>query len=343
MSLPTTTASTTPPLLEVDELIKVYTVRRGLMRREPMTAVAGISFQVQPGETLALVGESGCGKSTTGKCILRLIDPDGGSIRFRGEPTHALPPAEFRRYRKHIQMVFQNPLTSFNPTMSIERALMEPLALREDLSEARRREEVYHLLEMVKLDKDFVTRYPRQMSGGQLQRVGIARALASQPQLVFLDEPTSALDMSVRGQVVNLLLDLQAEQHLSYVLVTHDLRLVQTMANRVLVMYLGEVVEEGKTEDIFAKPLHPYTQGLLAATLIGQKKRAKNSRTVRLRGEVPSVLPGFVGCKLYNRCPFAQERCLEPQELREILPGRRVRCWQALNLPTVSEGGETNG
>lgn len=317
-------------LLEVEGLVKTYSVRQGLLRRGWLTAVSGVSFHVQRGETLALVGESGCGKSTIGKCILRLINPDQGRIRFQGQAIQQLSPAQFRPYRKHMQMVFQDPLGSFNPMMKISRTLLDPLRLRDDLTESQRRAEVIRLLEHVRLDKKFANLYPRQMSGGQLQRVGIARALASRPELVFLDEPTSALDMSIRGQIVNLLLDLQQEDNLSYVLVTHDLRLVRSMANRVLVMYLGQVVEEGRVENIFTQPLHPYTRGLLAATLVGQNRAHRRRDTIQLKGEVLATAPDYQGCRLYARCPLAQARCAsEPQDLRELAPGHWVRCWQA--------------
>lgn len=318
-------------LLEVKELIKTYPVRRGLFRRDILLAVADVSFQVSRGETLALVGESGCGKSTIGRCLLRLVNPDGGTIRFQGQEVQHLSPGQFRPYRRRLQMVFQDPLGSFNPMMRIGRALLEPLRLRPELSESERRVEVIKLLDHVKLESRFANLYPRQMSGGQLQRVGIARAIASQPDLVFLDEPTSALDMSIRGQIVNLLLDLQQEQYLSYVLVTHDLRLVRSMANRVLVMYLGQIVEEGQVENLFNQPLHPYTRGLLAATLVGQRR--KQQAAMQLKGEVLALAADYVGCRLYSRCPFAQPRCAEePQELRELAPGHRVRCWRAEDI-----------
>jgi oligopeptide/dipeptide ABC transporter ATP-binding protein len=343
-----TTTISKPPgdssLLEVDGLVKTYTVRRGLLRRHQLTAVSGVSFHVKRGENLALVGESGCGKTTVGKCILRLIDPDEGAIRFQDQEIQGLSRAEFRSYRKHIQMVFQDPLSSFNPMMPIGRAILEPLRLRENLHEAERKAEVLRLLEQVGLNKDFAQLRPGQMSGGQLQRAGIARAIAPQPELVFLDEPTSALDMSIRGQIVNLLLNLQAERNLSYVLVTHDLRLVRDIADRVIVMYLGEIVEEGTCEEIFRRPLHPYTQGLLAATLLGREER--HTRRVELRGE--AVAPEYKGCKLYSRCPFARDRCaVEPQQLQEVAPGRQVRCWRALDIQAelagVARGGVTDG
>jgi oligopeptide/dipeptide ABC transporter ATP-binding protein len=331
-------------LLEVEGLVKTYHVRHGLFKRGTLAAVSNVSFRVKRGETLALVGESGCGKSTIGRCILRLTPTDGGTIRFQGREVQHLSPGQFRPYRKLVQMVFQDPLGSFNPMMKISRALLEPLRLRGDLSEAERRAEVLKLLEHVKLESRFADLYPRQMSGGQLQRVGIARAIASQPELVFLDEPTSALDMSIRGQIVNLLLDLQQEKNLSYVLVTHDLRLVRSMANRVMMMYLGEVVEEGQVEELFTQPLHPYTRGLLAATLVGQKRAHRRRDTIQLKGEVLALSPGYVGCRLYSRCPLAQSRCAEePQVLREIAPGRHVRCWRAEEIRSELTSEVKNG
>lgn len=333
-------------LLQVDGLVKTYPVRRGLFRRDRFTAVSDVSFHVEPGETVALVGESGCGKSTVGKCILRLIDADDGTISFRGEQIQHLPNDDFRPYRKHIQMVFQDPLNSFNPIMPVGQAIVEPLRLRDDLSNGERREVVLHLLEQVGLNPDFAGLRPQQMSGGQLQRVGIARAIAPRPELIFLDEPTSALDMSIRGQIVNLLLALQAEHNLSYVLVTHDLRLVRDMADRVVVMYLGEIVEEGSAGDILDRPLHPYTQGLLAATMLGRDRQQRREQRARLRGEAAdSSMREFAGCKLYRRCPFAQDRCAEePQTLREVMPGRRARCWRTREIQAeLANVRETDG
>ena len=325
--------SDTPPILEVTGLGKTYSIRRGLMRRESFAAVSDVSFRLRHGEVLALVGESGCGKTTIGKSILRLIDADQGSIRFDGKEISHLSQREFRKYRHYLQMVFQDPLSSFNPMISISRAIMEPLMLREDMSLAERRAEVDLLLEKVELDPSFAKLYPRQLSGGQLQRVGIARAIALQPRLIFLDEPTSALDMSVRGQIVNLLLDLQVKHGLCYILVTHDLRLVRKMADRVMVMYNGEVVEEGICDEMFLRPLHPYTKGLLAATKVGGGLGDRSHHNLYIQGETEIDTGHYIGCKLYGRCLSAQERCAkEPQVLREILPARKVRCCRALDL-----------
>ena len=321
-------------LLEVSNLAKSYTVSKGLMRKGSLQAVDNVSFQVSEKETLALVGESGCGKTTIGKCILKLVKFESGTIVFEGQEIQDLATKEFRSYRKNIQMVFQDPLGSFNPMMKVNRALIEPLRLLGEMQESEYYQEVERLLGEVQLDASFGNAKPKQMSGGQLQRVGIARAIASQPKLVFLDEPTSALDMSIRGQIVNLLIDLQQQKRLSYVLVTHDLRLVHAMADRVLVMYLGEIVEEGLTEDVLNKPLHPYTIGLLSAAMLGTDSRIKHTDSkVHLDGEITSTPIEGRGCRLYERCPFSVDRCAnELQEMMPVLPGRRVRCWRALDI-----------
>lgn len=332
-----TNKSNTDYLLEVSNLSKTYTVSRGLLRKENLQAVDRVSFNVSEKETLALVGESGCGKTTIGKCILRLVDFESGTIVFEGREIQDLGTKEFRSHRKNIQMVFQDPLGSFNPMMKVSRALVEPIKLRTDIQETEYPLEVERLLNEVQLDASFGNSKPKQMSGGQLQRVGIARAIASQPKLIFLDEPTSALDMSIRGQIVNLLIDLQQQKRLSYVLVTHDLRLVHAMADRVLVMYLGEIVEEGLARDVLSKPLHPYTIGLLSAAMLGTNRRPKNtSSIVHLDGEVTSTSINTSGCRLHTRCPFAVERCAtEVQHIETVLPGRQVRCWRAREIQSA--------
>jgi oligopeptide/dipeptide ABC transporter ATP-binding protein len=228
-------------------------------------------------------------------------------------------------------MVFQNPLASFNPMMTIGATLTDAMRLRSDLTQKAKRLEAKQLLGRVGLETDFTHRFPSEMSGGQLQRVGIARALAPNPQVIFLDEPTSALDMSVRGQILNLLLDLQREEGLAYLLVAHDVRVVRAIAHYVLVMYLGQVVEEGPAEEILTHPLHPYTRGLLAATLVGLRDQVQERRRLRVSGEVLQLPPGYVGCKLYRRCPLAQDRCQEePQALQQAASNHAVRCWRAL-------------
>jgi oligopeptide/dipeptide ABC transporter ATP-binding protein len=316
-------------ILEVVELTKEYSLGGGLFRNETLCAVDRVSFTLKSDQTLALVGESGSGKSTVGRCLLHLTLATRGIVRLRGREIQNLSEREFRSVRKRIQMVFQNPLGSFNPRMKIGEALREPLALRDDLEEVHYHDEVVELLEQVGLSERFVDRYPSQMSGGQLQRVGVARALAPQPDLIFLDEPTSALDMSIRGQIVNLLLDQQAKFDLSYILVTHDLRVVRFMADEVAVMYLGQFVEVASKSEIFRRPLHPYTRGLFAAVLLGEDERRERRRLFQLRGEVLRLEPDYQGCRLIRRCPFARDKCKNEQRLREVGPQHWVRCWRA--------------
>ncbi len=335
------------PLLEARDLTKRFRVRQSWTRRVTVTAVDGLSFRVKSGHTIALVGESGCGKTTVGKLVLGLMDPDQGEVYFRGQTLEewaARAPSEFRRA---VQMVFQNPLTSFNPMLSIGATLVDAMLLRSDLDSSARRSEADRLLERVGLAKDYGDRFPSEMSGGQLQRVGVARALAPNPRMIFLDEPTSALDMSVRGQIINLLLDLQAEYGLAYILVSHDLRVVRAMAHDVHVMYLGQVVEEGPAVQVLTHPRHPYTQGLLAATSLGHLDGAEPKNAPRVRGEVLQLSPDYIGCKLTRRCPFEMETCRrEPQALQTVGPGHRVRCWRALDdaktfhLPAPGEQGK---
>ncbi len=317
-----------PALLALEGLVKRFRVRQSWTRRTTVVALDGLSFAVQPGQTVALVGESGCGKSTAGKLLLGLMEADEGSIRFEGRPLPEILTQTPALYRRAVQIVFQNPLASFNPMLTIGASLLDGMRLRDDLSAAQRRAEAVRLLEVVGLNADFLERYPSEMSGGQLQRVSIARALASNPRVLFLDEPTSALDMSIRGQIVNLLVDLQARFGLAYVLVSHDLTVVRAMAHYVLVMYLGQVVEEGPVDAVLQAPRHPYTQGLLTATLLGREPSRESRATVRVRGEVLQLPPDYQGCKLTRRCPFETERCrAEPQPLAPIAPDHRVRCW----------------
>ncbi len=320
-------------LLEALHLVKRFHVRQSWTRRVVVSAVEGVSFRAKAGRTVALVGESGCGKTTVGKLLLGVLEPNGGVVRFQGQDFSRFGPQEMLEYRRAVQMVFQNPLASFNPMMSIGGTLTDAMRLRRDLDHRARQMEAVRLLQRVGLEADFAERYPSEMSGGQLQRVGVARALASNPQVVFLDEPTSALDMSVRGRIINLLLDLQAEDGLAYILVAHDLRVVRAMAHYMLVMYLGQVVEEGPVDEVLTHPLHPYTQGLLAATLVGILDRVEERRRVRVSGEVLQLPPGYQGCKLYRRCPFVQSRCQEEaQTLEKVAPDHAVRCWQALDI-----------
>ncbi len=317
------------PILNLQGIAKRFHVRQSWTRRASVTAVDGVTFQISRGRTVALVGESGCGKSTVGKILLGLLEPDAGEILFSGRPLASVMRETPEQFRRAVQMVFQNPLTSFNPMLSIGDTLVDAMRLRRDLSQAARRAEAVRLLEVVGLDSDYVRRYPPDMSGGQLQRVSVARALATAPSVIFLDEPTSALDMSVRGQIVNLLLDLQTKLDLAYVLVSHDLDVVRALAHYVLVMYLGQVVEEGPVDVVLSRPLHPYTQGLLNATLLGRAAREQGQPVVRVRGEVLQLPPDYSGCKLTRRCPFELERCRQESQILSLAAAdHRVRCWR---------------
>ena len=323
--------STAVALIEARDLTKRFLVRQSMTRHVVVTAVTRLSFRAESGRTIALVGESGCGKSTVGKLLLGLMKPDEGTVLYRGQRLDQWASNGQTEYRRAVQMVFQNPLAAFDPMMSVDASLRDAMRLRRDLDRGARAREARRLLERVGLGRDFVGRYPSEMSGGQLQRVGVARALASNPEAVFLDEPTSALDMSIQGQIINLLLDVQKEHSLAYVLVSHDLRVIRAMAHYILVMYLGQVVEEGPVDDVLRRPLHPYTPGLLAATLVGRGRPSEQTRKVRVRGEVLQLPPDYRGCKLTGRCQFEQGRCRqEHQRLEEILPQHRVRCWRAL-------------
>ena len=314
-------------LLEVKDLVKDYPLGGSGLSSRSLRAVDKVAFVVNPGETLAFVGESGSGKSTIGRCILKLTETTSGEIKLQGKQIHNLTERHFRAYRKSLQIVFQSPIGSFNPRMKVRDALMEPLQLRDDLAKSEYLDEAKRLMGQVGLEERFLERYPNQMSGGQLQRVGVARALAPRPELIFLDEPTSNLDLSIRGQIINLLLDQQEKLGLSYILVTHDLRVVQFMADRVAVLYLGQCVEMASSEAIFAQTLHPYTRGLFAAIMLGEENGdRKRRRSVQLKGEVLRLDANYEGCRLIRRCPFSVKSCEQIQELREIKPGHWSRC-----------------
>lgn len=320
-------------VLSIQNAVKVFTMRRRSLKRVSMTAVDDVSLIVRRGETVGLVGESGSGKSTLGRAILRLLDLDGGKILFEGQEIQGLSEREFRPLRTKLQMVFQNPATSFNPAMTIGQTLVDAMCLSRHLTLKQKEQRALALLDQMELDERFVALYPYEMSGGQLQRVALARALAPEPDFIFLDEPTAALDMSIRGQIINLLLSLQRQSSLSFIFVSHDLRVIRYIAHYVYVMYLGQIVEAGPKHAVFETPRHPYTRALLAATLIGQAERGEMRRTGMLAGEVIQRTPDFAGCKLYGRCRYATERCAhEPQALRTVAPDHWVRCWRAEEL-----------
>ncbi len=319
-------------LLEVKDLCKHYPIRKGLFSRISgyVYAVDGISFTINEGETLGLVGESGCGKSTVGRTILKLIEPSRGEIIWRGERIDELSRSQMRPYRQQIQAVFQDPYSSLNPRMRSADIVSEPLRNFESLSKAQGRERVSALFERVGLRPDQMLRFPHEFSGGQRQRLGIARALSVKPKLIMLDEPVSALDVSVQAQVINLLEDLQREFQVSYLFVAHDLAVVKHISHRVAVMYLGRIVELAPTKELFSRPSHPYTEALLSAVPVPDPKYQR--KQIVLGGDVPSPINRPNGCHFHTRCPYAQERCkVEEPVLEEITPGHSVACHFKLN------------
>jgi oligopeptide/dipeptide ABC transporter ATP-binding protein len=317
----------TQPIVEVADLKKHFALSGGLFGRNAamVKAVDGVSFAIQPGETLCLVGESGCGKSTVGKLLLRLLEPSEGTIRLDGADITHLDRGAMRPHRKRMQMVFQDPYASLNPRMVAGRIVSEPLENYSDISSKEREARVTALFEKVGLRADAMRRYPFEFSGGQRQRLGIARALALNPALIIADEPVSALDVSVQAQVLNLMMDLQEELGLAYLFVSHDLGVVEHIGHHVAVMYLGRIVEIAAKEALFATPLHPYTQALMAAAPIADP-HVKRERIV-LQGDVPSPINPPPGCAFHTRCPFAFERCrVETPVLKAAADGRRVAC-----------------
>lgn len=319
-------------LLEVKDLCKHYPIRKGLFSciTGYVYAVDGISFTINEGETLGLVGESGCGKSTVGRTVLKLIEPTRGEIIWRGERIDELNRSQMRPYRQQIQAVFQDPYSSLNPRMRSADIVSEPLRNYERLSKLQGRERVASLFERVGLRPDQMLRFPHEFSGGQRQRLGIARALSVKPKLIMLDEPVSALDVSVQAQVINLLEDLQQEFKVSYLFVAHDLAVVKHISHRVAVMYLGRIVELAPTRELFKRPSHPYTEALLSAVPVPDPKYQR--KQIVLGGDVPSPINRPTGCHFHTRCPYAQERCkVEEPQLEEISPGHSVACHFKLN------------
>ncbi|RMG50280.1 MAG: dipeptide ABC transporter ATP-binding protein [Acidobacteria bacterium] len=314
-------------LVEVIELKKYFAVRRGLFgtRRQPVRAVDGISFTIRRGETFALVGESGCGKTTTGRCLLRLIEPTSGSIRFEGKDLLSLDRSEMRAMRRHMQIIFQDPYAALDPRMTIGQIIEEPLQIHRWGTKAERRERVRELLAEVGLDAEAIHRYPHEFSGGQRQRIGIARALALNPTFIVADEPVSALDVSVQAQIINLLQDLQDQHGLTYLFISHDLAVVQHLATRVGVMYLGKFVEIAPRSEIYRHPQHPYTQLLLSSVPVPDPD-ARRERELP-RGEIPTALDPPPGCRFHTRCPYALPECREQEPpLIEIEKHHWVAC-----------------
>jgi oligopeptide/dipeptide ABC transporter ATP-binding protein len=312
------------PLLEVRDLVKHFPIGHGRAVR----AVNEVSFSIGRGEALALVGESGSGKTTLGRCVLRLIHPTSGAILFRGQDILGLGRDALRQFRRRVQMVFQEPYDSLSPRMRIGRIIEEPLRLRTELSAAARAQRVREVLTMVRLDPSAADKYPHQFSAGEQQRIAIARAISTEPELVVLDEPTSALDVSVRAEILNLLSDLQRRVQFSYLLISHDLTAVRRVCDRVAVMYLGKIVETASTAEVFDRPLHPYSRALLSSVLYPDPKQVLPR--FLLSGEIPSPIDLPAGCHLHQRCPWAVDQCRTVYPaLAELLPGRSVSCLRA--------------
>ena len=321
------TEAAPPPVLEVEGLSKHFPVRKGLLRRTVghVYAVDEVSFTIGAGETLGLVGESGCGKTTVGRTIMRLIEPTAGAIRLDGHDVTRLGKSEMRPFRRQIQIIFQDPFSSLNPRKRAGDIVGEPLKVHGVLAAKARRERVAELFERVGLRKAQMDNFPHQFSGGQRQRIGVARALALNPRLIIGDEPVSALDVSIQAQVINLLMDLQRELKLSYLFISHNLAVVEHIAHRVAVMYLGRIVEYTDKTTLFTRPLHPYTEALLAAVPVPDPAIKRAKRVVQ--GDVPSPLKPPPGCHFHTRCPYAEARCRqEIPALREVEPGHHVAC-----------------
>jgi len=316
------------PLLRVENLVKHFPVKGGLFARtvDKVHAVDGVSFEVEAGETLGLVGESGCGKSTTGRCILRLIEPTSGEVWFDGKNVTALAAEPLRAMCREMQIIFQDPYASLNPRMTVGAIIGEALVIHRLAKTQREFEQrVAQLLETVGLHPQHMRRYPHEFSGGQRQRIGIARALAVSPRLIVCDEPVSALDVSIQAQVINLLEDLQDTFRLTYVFIAHDLSVVEHISTRIAVMYLGRIVEIAPARQLYTSPRHPYTEALLSAVPIPDP--AVKRKRVVLQGDVPNPIHPPAGCHFHPRCPHVMERCrVETPLLREIEPGRKAAC-----------------
>jgi oligopeptide transport system ATP-binding protein len=316
-------------ILRVENLKKYFPIRRGVFQRHvgDVKAVDGVSFDVYRGETLGLVGESGCGKTTTGRTIIRLYEPTGGHVHFQGADLAAVRGAPLRQMRRKMQMVFQDPYASLSPRMSVLGIVGEPMEVHRVASGKEKKDRVAELLELVGLDPAFMNRYPHEFSGGQRQRIGLARSLALNPDLIICDEPISALDVSIQAQVVNLLEDLQAKLGLTYIFIAHDLSMVRHISNRVAVMYLGKIAELTDRDTLYSNPLHPYTQALLSAVPVPDPFIEEKRQRIILEGDLPSPANPPQGCNFNTRCPVAIDTCFEVEpEFIEVAPEHSCAC-----------------
>jgi peptide/nickel transport system ATP-binding protein/oligopeptide transport system ATP-binding protein len=339
---PTDTPTGTPQgdaLLSVTGLTKHFPIRRGLLQRQvgAVQAVDGLTFDVARGETLSLVGESGCGKTTTGRMLTRLIEPTDGTILFEGRDITHLSTGQMRPLRRDVQMIFQDPYSSLNPRHTVGTIVGAPFRLQKIKTDRGIKRSVQELLELVGLNPEHYNRYPHEFSGGQRQRIGIARSLALKPKLIVADEPVSALDVSIQAQVINLLEDLQDELGLTYVVIAHDLSVVRHMSDRVAVMYLGKMVEIASRDELYSRPMHPYTVALMSAVPIPDTKRRTSRERIRLQGDVPSPINPPPACRFHTRCWKAQEICrTQEPPLVALAPGHQVACHFPENQPDTA-------
>lgn len=317
------------PVVKVENLKVHFPVKGGLFKKKQVVkAVDGISFEIYPRETFGLVGESGCGKSTTGRAIVKLYEPTEGTILYHGEDVTGIRGAKLSEFRKNVQMIFQDPYASLNPRMTVGEIIREPMDIHNIYSTKEEREErVRKLLDIVGLKPDHIRRYPHEFSGGQRQRIGIARTLALNPQFIVCDEPISALDVSIQAQVINLLEHIQKEMGISYLFIAHDLSMVKHISDRIGVMYLGNLVEVGDSDDIYHRPLHPYTQALLSAVPIPDPRIARQKKRIVLEGELPSPMDTPSGCVFRTRCPNASGRCAKEKPGMVTVGKRQVACF----------------